>query len=44
MEYPAQGDTAPGIKPKPNCSISAASPEAKRLIPTNSGEFWQSDH
>lgn len=44
MDYSAQGDAAPGIKLKPNYNISAASPEAKRLIPTHLGEFWQSDH
>lgn len=43
-EYPAQGDAAPDIKLKPNYNISAASPEAKHLIPIHLGEFWQSDH
>lgn len=43
-KYPAQGDVVPGIKLKPNYNISGASPEAKRSIPTQLGEFWQSDH
>lgn len=38
-ECSAQGDTVPSIKLKPNYNISAASPEAKCLIPTHLGEF-----